>query len=136
EVFVLDMGESMKIHDLARSMIRLMGFSIRDDTNPAGDIEIRITGLRPGEKLYEELLIGDNGTGTQHPMVMQAHGEHLSWSEIAAAVEQFKAALQRDDAQELQALLRSHINGYQTTETIGASAKVIPLKQKSAKEGG
>ena len=72
DVFVLDMGESVKIIDLARQMIRLSGLDVKDAANPKGDIEIRITGLRPGEKLYEELIIGDNAVPTGHPRILTA----------------------------------------------------------------
>src|SRR5690606_1980052 len=72
DVFVLDMGKPVKIEDLARRMIHLMGLTVKDERNPDGDIEIVYTGLRPAEKLYEELLIGTNVTGTEHPMIMRA----------------------------------------------------------------
>ena len=81
DVFVLDMGEPVKIVDLAKKMIRLSGLSIKSDKNPGGDIEIEFSGLRPGEKLYEELLIGDNVEGTDHPRIMTAHEVHLNWPE-------------------------------------------------------
>ena len=77
EVFVLDMGEPVRILDLAQTMIRLMGLSVRDETNPEGDIDIVFSGLRPGEKLFEELLIGDASVRTEHEMIMQAHEETL-----------------------------------------------------------
>ncbi len=82
DVFVLDMGEPVKIADLARKMIRLSGYEVKDETNPDGDIELVYTGLRPGEKLYEELLIGDNVTGTQHPRIMRAEEKMLSFDVI------------------------------------------------------
>jgi len=78
EVFVLDMGEPVKIYDLARNMIELSGMRVCDDENPDGDIEIKVTGLRPGEKLYEELLIGDNVAGTEHQKIMRADEDYLS----------------------------------------------------------
>lgn len=77
DVFVLDMGEPVQIYDLAERLIRIMGHSVKDDKNPDGDIEIQVTGLRPGEKLYEELLLGDNVSGTDHPMIMRAEEEFL-----------------------------------------------------------
>ncbi|OGQ57681.1 MAG: capsular biosynthesis protein, partial [Deltaproteobacteria bacterium RIFCSPLOWO2_02_FULL_53_8] len=79
DVFVLDMGEPVRIMDLARRMVALSGLTVRDAANPGGDIEIAITGLRPGEKLYEELLIGDNPSPTAHPRIMKAHEDCLSW---------------------------------------------------------
>ena len=81
DVFVLDMGEPVKILTLAKKMIRLSGLTEKTSRNPKGDIEIQFTGLRPGEKLYEELLIGDNVAGTDHPRIMTAHEVHLSWPE-------------------------------------------------------
>jgi FlaA1/EpsC-like NDP-sugar epimerase len=82
DVFVLDMGQPVRIVDLARRMINLMGRSVRDATNPAGDIEIKFTGLRPAEKLYEELLIGNNVSGTEHPMIMRAVEHSLPWAQL------------------------------------------------------
>ena len=81
DVFVLDMGEPVRIADLAKKMIRLSGLTKRSLKNPQGDIEILFTGLRPGEKLYEELLIGDNVEGTEHPRIMTANEVHLTWPE-------------------------------------------------------
>ena len=82
DVFVLDMGEPIKIYDLAARMVRLSGLTVRNDQNPTGDIQIAITGLRPGEKLYEELLIGNNPRATDHPRIMRAHEEHFQWLEL------------------------------------------------------
>ena len=79
DVFVLDMGEPVKIAELAEKMIHLSGLSVRSDRAPHGDIAIEFSGLRPGEKLYEELLIGDNVSPTEHPMIMRANEEHLPW---------------------------------------------------------
>lgn len=81
DVFVLDMGEPVKITSLAKKMIRLSGLTEKTDQNPHGDIELQFTGLRPGEKLYEELLIGDNVEGTEHPRIMTANEVHLTWPE-------------------------------------------------------
>jgi FlaA1/EpsC-like NDP-sugar epimerase len=88
EVFVLDMGEPVRIADLARRMIELSGLTVRDEDNPAGDIEIRVTGLRPGEKLYEELLIGDNPEDTSHPLIMKAHDGFLALDSLTAMLEE------------------------------------------------
>ena len=113
EVFVLDMGEPVRILDLAQTMIRLMGLSVRDESNPEGDIDIVFSGLRPGEKLFEELLIGDASVRTEHEMIMQAHEETLSDRDVVTAMEAFRAALDRGQAEPLKALLRSYVNGYQ-----------------------
>ena len=81
DVFVLDMGQPVRIDELARRMIKLPGLTVRDDKNPDGDIEIEYSGLRPGEKLFEELLIGRNVTGTEHPMIMRAIEPSPTWDE-------------------------------------------------------
>lgn len=86
---------------------------MRNEHNPEGDIEIVFTGLRPGEKLYEELLIGDTSTRTAHSMIMQAHEEKLSPAEVEEALDAFRLALERSDADGLRALLRSYVSGYQ-----------------------
>lgn len=113
EVFVLDMGEPVRILDLAQTMIRLMGLSVRDESNPEGDIDIVFSGLRPGEKLFEELLIGEASVRTEHEMIMQAHEETLSDSDVITAIDAFRAALDRGQGEPLRALLRSYVNGYQ-----------------------
>jgi len=82
DVFVLDMGQTVKISELAKKMIALMGLELKTDENPTGDIEIQYTGLRPGEKLYEELLIGDNVIGTEHSRIMRAEEVSLPWEEV------------------------------------------------------
>ncbi|MBS9442716.1 polysaccharide biosynthesis protein [Photorhabdus heterorhabditis] len=92
DVFVLDMGEPVKIYDLARKMINLSGLSVKDEINPHGDIEIKITGLRPGEKLYEELLIGDNVSGTNHPRIMTAHEIFLTWDKLNSLLNDLKTS--------------------------------------------
>ncbi|BDI59739.1 polysaccharide biosynthesis protein [Qipengyuania nanhaisediminis] len=98
EVFLLDMGEPVKIWDLARSMIRLAGLSVRDAANPAGDIAIIETGLRPGEKLYEELLIGERAEETEHPRIMQGHEEYPPTAAIERALTRLDSAIARGDA--------------------------------------
>ena len=84
DVFVLDMGKPVKIEDLARRMVQLMGLTVLSEDNPEGDIEIKFTGLRPAEKLYEELLIGNNVSGTVHPMIMRAEEQLLPWEQVSA----------------------------------------------------
>ncbi|HEX7114304.1 MAG TPA: nucleoside-diphosphate sugar epimerase/dehydratase [Steroidobacter sp.] len=97
DVFVLDMGEPLRIEDLARRMIRLMGLTVRDEANPEGDIEIVYTGLRPAEKLYEELLIGGNVTGTDHPMIMRAMEPYLPWAQLQGVLAEMLEALNHFD---------------------------------------
>ncbi|WMN16066.1 nucleoside-diphosphate sugar epimerase/dehydratase [Pseudomonas piscis] len=112
DVFVLDMGEPVRIVELAEKMIHLSGLSVRSEKNPHGDIAIEFTGLRPGEKLYEELLIGDNVVATQHPMIMSANEDHLSWDVLKVKLDELLAALDCDDYSRVRQLLRETVSGY------------------------
>ncbi|MFV3014233.1 polysaccharide biosynthesis protein [Pseudomonas sp. KHB2.9] len=112
DVFVLDMGEPVRIVELAEKMIHLSGLSVRSDKNPHGDIAIEFSGLRPGEKLYEELLIGDNVVATQHPMIMSANEDHLHWDLLKAKLTELLAAVDRDDYSRVRQLLRDTVSGY------------------------
>ncbi|OCA56618.1 polysaccharide biosynthesis protein [Photorhabdus namnaonensis] len=105
DVFVLDMGESVKIYDLARKMIHLSGLTVKDETNPHGDIEIKITGLRPGEKLYEELLIGDNVSGTNHPRIMTANEIFLTWDKLDPLLNNLKTSCENYDFKNIRKIL-------------------------------
>jgi FlaA1/EpsC-like NDP-sugar epimerase len=113
DVFVLDMGQPVKIMDLARRMVELSGLSVRDELNPSGDIELIVTGLRPGEKLYEELLIGDNPKPTQHPRIMKAHEQYLSWSQLEGKLNALSMAIGVNDVPVIRALLKDLVSGYQ-----------------------
>jgi FlaA1/EpsC-like NDP-sugar epimerase len=99
DVFVLDMGKPVRIGDLARRMIHLAGYTVRDEQHPEGDIEISYTGLRPAEKLYEELLIGNNVTGTEHPMILRAIEHSLPWDRVQELLNEISAAMSRFDCQ-------------------------------------
>jgi FlaA1/EpsC-like NDP-sugar epimerase len=112
EVFVLDMGEPVKIMDLARRMIDLSGLTVRDEHAPDGDIAITITGLRPGEKLYEELLIGDNPAQTTHPRIMMAHEEFLQWPELEVELAKLRTAVEQDDVDGIKSVLSRCVHGY------------------------
>ncbi|MGE8178728.1 polysaccharide biosynthesis protein [Pseudomonas fluorescens] len=112
DVFVLDMGEPVKIVELAEKMIHLSGLSVRSDKNPHGDIAIEFTGLRPGEKLYEELLIGDNVAATQHPMIMTANEDLLPWEVLKGKLTELLSAIERDDYSRVRQLLRDTVSGY------------------------
>ncbi|WP_394236210.1 polysaccharide biosynthesis protein [Pseudomonas anguilliseptica] len=112
DVFVLDMGEPVKIAVLAEKMIHLSGLSVRSDKTPNGDIAIEFTGLRPGEKLYEELLIGDNVSPTEHPMIMRANEEHLPWESFKVRLSELLDAVGRDDYERVRQLLRETVSGY------------------------
>ncbi|WP_297812603.1 nucleoside-diphosphate sugar epimerase/dehydratase [uncultured Methylophaga sp.] len=113
DVFVLDMGEPVKILELARRMIHLSGFSVREQGSPEGDLEIQFTGLRPGEKLYEELLIGDNVTETAHPKIMRAEEVVIVWSALEKVLQQLEAANDDDNSAEARKLLLSTIDGFE-----------------------
>jgi FlaA1/EpsC-like NDP-sugar epimerase len=112
DVFVLDMGEPVRIVELAEKMIHLSGLSVRSEKNLHGDIAIEFTGLRPGEKLYEELLIGDNVSATQHPMIMTANEDHLSWDLLKVKLTELLAAVDQDDYARVRQLLRDTVSGY------------------------
>lgn len=112
DVFVLDMGEPVKIVELAEKMIHLSGLSLRSEKNPHGDIAIEFTGLRPGEKLYEELLIGDNVVATQHPMIMSANEDHIEWEVLKAKLNELLDAVKKDDYTRVRQLLRDTVSGY------------------------
>jgi FlaA1/EpsC-like NDP-sugar epimerase len=112
DVFVLDMGEPVRIMDLARRMVELSGLTVRDQGNPGGDIEIAVTGLRPGEKLYEELLIGDNPSPTVHPRIMKAHEDCLSWPELQVHLDTLRRASAEGDVETIKAVLRTCVHGY------------------------
>jgi len=105
DVFVLDMGQPVKIVDLAKSMIHLSGFTVRDETNPNGDIEIQFTGLRPGEKLFEELLIGNNVTQTVHTKIRRAEEKIIPWHELSILLDKLTQAADSDDCVQLRELL-------------------------------
>ena len=113
DVFVLDMGEPIRIYDLAVKMVYLSGLIVKDELHPHGDIEIEVTGLRPGEKLYEELLIGDNPQPTDHPKIMKAHEEFMPWAELQIELEKLNLALQACDAQLIRSALKKLVPGYQ-----------------------
>lgn len=113
DVFVLNMGEPVKIIDLAKRMVDLSGLTVRDEANLNGDIEIQIKGLRPGEKLYEELLIGDNPLPTSHSRIMKAHEDFLPWSELQAKLAGLTQVLDINDVPLIRTLLKDLVPGYQ-----------------------
>lgn len=113
DVFVLDMGEPVRISDLATKMVHLSGLTVRDESNPEGDVEIEFTGLRPGEKLFEELLIGDNVTGTEHSMIMRAQEECVDWLAVKAILARLTDDLARADYADVRHTLLRYVKGYQ-----------------------
>jgi len=118
DVFVLDMGQPVRIYDLACRMVELSGLSIRDEKYPDGDIEIMISGLRPGEKLYEELLIGDNPKHTSHARIMKAHEDFLAWPLLEQKLNALETALNDNDVGAVRSMLEQLVSGYRPTGDI------------------
>jgi FlaA1/EpsC-like NDP-sugar epimerase len=119
EVYVLDMGKPVKIIDLARRMVELSGFRVKDENTPEGDIAIEVVGLRPGEKLYEELLIGNNPQTTQHPRIMKANEKFLPWSELQPMITTLRIAAVNGDVMMIRSMLQLIVPEYR------ADAKVV-----------
>ncbi len=118
DVFVLDMGEPVKIKDLAIKMINFSGFTVKSDENPDGDIEIQCTGLRPGEKLYEELLIGDNVEGTTHERIMTANESKLAWGELEVILNNLDEACHNFEHMRIREILLKAPTGFAPTDEI------------------
>lgn len=118
DVFVLDMGNPVRIHDLARRMIELSGLTLRDEAHPEGDIEIQITGLRPGEKLYEELLIGDNPEPTSHPRILKAHEGFIPLAELELKLIGLKKAISENDVALIKKKISELVPDYVDTGNI------------------
>jgi FlaA1/EpsC-like NDP-sugar epimerase len=112
DVFVLDMGEPVKIMDLAKRMVHLSGLEVKSDATPDGAIEIRQIGLRPGEKLYEELLIGSNAQGTGHPLIMRAQEAEMPWPELLRMLERLDEACKRFDYETVRNILLRVVSEY------------------------
>lgn len=150
DVFVLDMHDPIRIVDLARKMIHLMGYDVRDENSYRGDIAIEYSGLRPGEKLFEELLIGESVTGTDHPKIMRAEEDHLPWETLEPMLQELQAACSRMDLESIRLILMRAVDGFEP-ETLAddplwleqavasrseaarartASAKVTPLHKR------
>ena len=118
DVFVLDMGRPVKIIDLARRMVELSGLTVKDEEHREGDIEVAVTGLRPGEKLYEELLIGDNPKPTVHPCIMKAHEDFIPWAEFEAKLNALEIALNVNDVGMIRLLMQQLVAGYAPSDDI------------------
>jgi FlaA1/EpsC-like NDP-sugar epimerase len=130
EVFVLDMGEPVRIIDLARNMIELSGHSVRDDDNPEGDIAIATVGLRPGEKLYEELLIGENPEPTPHVRIMKANERFIPWLQLDDEMVEMFEALELGDAAAVRGVLQGLVPEYQPQS---ASVDWVQLARNSSR---
>ena len=118
DVFVLDMGQPVRIMDLARRMVELSGLTVRDTTNPEGDIDIEVTGLRPGEKLYEELLIGDDPKPTMHSRIMKAQEEFIPWPVLEGRLNTLERALHTNDVGEMRSVMEQLVKGYKPNSHI------------------
>ncbi len=127
DVFVLDMGEPVRIYDLAVKMTYLSGLLVRDETHPHGDIEIKVTGLRPGEKLYEELLIGDNPQATAHPKIMKAHEDFFSWDDLQKELERLNLVLDVMDDKLIKEVLGKLVPGYQPNKVTVDSSELLSI---------
>ncbi|MFZ1181581.1 MAG: nucleoside-diphosphate sugar epimerase/dehydratase [Herbaspirillum sp.] len=133
DVFVLDMGQPVRIIDLARRMIELSGLTVKDETNPDGDIAIEITSLRPGEKLFEELLIGNDPKPTSHPRIMKAHEDFLLWDELERKLDALRTALHVNDVSVVRRLLQRLVTGYTPSNDI---VDWVHLEQESEDHTG
>ena len=122
EVFVLEMGKPILIDNLAKKIIRLSGFEVKDKQNPDGDIEISYTGLRPGEKMFEELLIGNDAQPTQHSRIMMAKEEMIVWNDLEPLLDQIKASIQENNPQQLRSLLIKLVPDFKPKNPISDSA--------------
>jgi FlaA1/EpsC-like NDP-sugar epimerase len=118
DVFVLDMGEPVKIIDLAKRMIELSGLTLKNEQMPDGDISIEIIGLRPGEKLFEELLIGNNPESTDHPRIMTAHEDFLSWADLEPKLNALISTLNDDDVDAIGSMMKHLVMGYSPSSEI------------------
>jgi len=118
EVFVLDMGKPVRVYDLARRMIEFSGLMVKDELNPRGDIEIKVTGLRPGEKLFEELLIGGNPETTGHPKIMKARETFIGLDELENDLGELLQAISRNDAEATRRILGQLVPEYSPAKEI------------------
>ena len=125
DVYLLDMGEPVKILDLARKMIRLSGMEVKDVDHPNGDIEIIFTGLRPGEKLYEELLIGDKSLKTNHELIMRSVEEMIPWKDLEVLINNLKIAVNKRDYSLARSVLIEAVPGYKPKNIIDDPMNII-----------
>ena len=117
DVFLLDMGDPVKIYDFARRMIELSGLDIKDELNTNGDIEIQEIGLRPGEKLYEELLIDGDPEKTLHPRIFKSHEDFLVWAQLRFEIESLRESIKANDDLGVLTILRKLVSGYSTASS-------------------
>ena len=132
EVFLLDMGKPVKIVDLAKRMIRLSGLQERTEAKPHGDISLEYSGLRPGEKLYEELLIDGDVSPTSHSRIFHAHEEKVSWDEFQVILDNLTTACNRRDVERIYTMLRTYVSGYKLDD--GKRGQVVSLPLPARKQ--
>lgn len=133
DVFLLDMGEPVNILELAKRLIRLRGYKVRDNATPRGDIEIRFTGLSTGEKLNEELLLGNAALGTTHRKIMRAAEPHLPWAELDAGLAKLERACDTYDTAAIKGFIEGLVDGADLADTLRdlpARSNVLPLAQR------
>ena len=118
DVFVLDMGKPVKINDLAVKMIQLSGLHLKDEKNPEGDIEVKYTGLRPGEKLYEELLIGENVTPTDNKLIMRAEENFIKWDSLEPLIQMLWDASLESDQEKIRELIKKIVPDFKPQSPI------------------
>ena len=129
EVFVLDMGKSVKIKDLINKMINLLGFKVKDSKNPKGDIRIKIIGLRPGEKLFEELLIGSNPQETNHSKIKKINDPYINFKELEIYLKRLKNLIEKNKASDVKKLL------IKLLKTFNSSSKIVDNLYCAQKKG-
>jgi UDP-N-acetylglucosamine 4,6-dehydratase len=130
DVFLLDMGQPVKIIDMARRMIRLKGYAIKDEQHPQGDIEIAITGLTAGEKLHEELLLGEAVSGTEHRKIMRAEEEYVLWTELRGALNTLEQACDAYDYEAVKSFIEGLVEGADLASALGGlrhQAQIVKL---------
>jgi len=131
DLFLLDMGEPVKILELARRMIHLKGYTVKNEYNPDGDIPIEITGLKPGEKLHEELLVGESAAGTEHRKILRAEESYLSWAQLSGALATLEDACAAYDYDAIKAFIEGLVEGADLAAQLGGlyrSAEIVALK--------
>jgi FlaA1/EpsC-like NDP-sugar epimerase len=132
DIFLLDMGDPVRVKDLARAMIELSGLSIRDESNPDGDIEITEIGLRPGEKLYEELLIQEGSHPTSHPRIVRARESMIDWLHLQQRLQELAEAIDESDEEAVMNLLRLLVPGFRVAAEGSGAPSAKPRRKRKA----
>jgi FlaA1/EpsC-like NDP-sugar epimerase len=130
DIFVLNMGAPVKIIDIAHRMIRMLGYEVRDTAHPEGDIEVKITGMRPGEKMHEELLLGENITGTSHPMILRAEEAGAEFVNLQAYVSRLVKSCEAGDCVAIRNLLKEFVPEYKPIDELSDLVYLVTSKHK------